>query len=1364
MLHSTELSEAKRALLEKYLRGDITRDKTEGDTIPHRAPGKNIPLSFAQQQLWLLAQLIPDIPVYNECVTIRMPGPLDVAALEQSFQEIFRRHEAWRTSFRVVDGQPVQEIQPVPDFRLTVVDLRQLPAAEREAEALRLAKEDGKKPFDLTRVPLLRAFLIRLGEEEHRLFITLHHIIFDGITIYQVFLPELRTLYETFSSGRSSPLKELPIQYADFAVWQRGRLEGRVLADQLAYWKKQLDGAPTTLALPTDYPRPPIPTYRGAMRRFTLSRRLTDDLRELGGSEGATLHMTLLAAFSTLLFRYSGQQDMLVGTTSAGRGRVELQQLMGAFINTQVMRVNLAGEPSFRQLLQRVKETTLQAYEHQGLPFEYLVKELQPERSQESNPLFQALMLLEPPAPALPSGWSLSHMDIDTDTAKLDLSLVLEDRPDGLVGRFEYSTDLFDPATIERMVGHWLTLLEGITAAPEQQLSALPLLTEQERHQILVEWNATKTAYPADRCVHQLFEEHAERAPGSVALILGQQEMTYRELNIRSNQLAHRLKGLGVQPGTLVGLCMDRSLEMVVGLLGILKAGGAYVPLDPSYPRERLAFMLHDTQAPVLVTQEQLIDLLPVQDLQVVSLDPTWASIARESEENLTSEVDAECLAYVMYTSGSTGMPKGVEICHRSINRLVFGVDYARLDATRTILHMSAISFDASTFEVWGALLHQARCVLYPERVPTPKHIGELIRKHRITTAWFTASLFNAVIDESPQELTGLEQLLTGGEALSTTHIRRALEKLPGVQLINGYGPHESTTFACCYPIPRQLKEDIRSIPIGRPIGNTQVYILDRYLNPVPLGMAGELYIGGAGLARGYHNRPELTQEKFIANPFSDEAGARLYKTGDLARYLPDGSIEFIGRADHQVKIRGFRIEPGEIEVILGQHPSVGQALVLALENERAEKRLVAYVVPRQQQRISVNELARYLQERLPIYMVPSSFVLLDALPLTPNGKLDQRALPAPTIPANTVDESSETRLLTVHYQLKQMWEDILNVRPIGIQDNFFDLGGHSLVAARLVDRIEQVFGKKLPLATFFGAATIERLAEVLMGEENTRSRTPLVMVQAGHSKRPFFFLHGDWSGGGFYCLNLSRYLGEDQPFYVLEPYKFDDLPVPPTFEAMAAAHIETMRTLQPDGPYLLGGFCNGGLMAYEMAHQLQAQGQTVELLALIDPASPGDHHFIRSTITHLGNLMHASQEKQLELFLRYIFLRIPSYGTKVRDIARRSDKKDENRQTEGVRAHATYNGLFPTLDYLRYPWSGIYRWVVSGYDKLPPYAGEVTLFWAEEVFGHCGPWRKVCEAKNARAHVFPGTHFSCKTDNLPFIAERLSDYLKKVQ
>ncbi len=776
--------------------------------------------------------------------------------------------------------------------------------------------------------------------------------------------------------------------------------------------------------------------------------------------------------------------------------------------------------------------------------------------------------------------------------------------------------------------------------------------------------------------------------------------------------------------------------------------------------------MLQDTQAPALLTQQRFADVLPTREVQVICPDSGWHDIAQEPADNLVNRTSVDNLAYVMYTSGSTGQPKGVEIRHRSINRLVFGVDFARLDATRTLLHMAPISFDAATLEVWGALLHGARCILFPERLPTPRSVGAVAHKHQVTTAWLTASLFNAIIDEAPEALLGIEQLLAGGEALSVVHVRRALEKLPGTQLINGYGPTESTTFTCCHPIPRQLSEQVRSLPIGRPIGNTQVYILDKHLHPVPIGVPGELYIGGAGLARGYFHRPELTREKFIAHPFNDEPGARLYKTGDLVRYLADGSIEFLGRLDHQIKLRGFRIELGEIEATLGQHDAVREALVMAHQNERDEKYLVAYVVPQQGQQVTPNELRGFLKEHLPEYMVPSDFLLLEAMPLTPNGKVDRRALPAPDLARRTAGETFVPPVLAVHQKLVEIWEDVLNVRPIGIKDNFFSLGGHSLLAARLSDRIEQVFGKKLPLATFFAGATIERLSEVLQDEQQVTSpRTSVVRVKASGSRRPLFFLHGDWAGGGFYCIDLSRDLGPDQPFYILEPYKFHGLLVPPSFETIAAAHIESLRTIQPEGPYLLGGFCNGGLMAYEIARQLHAQGQKVEFLALIDPATPAQHKWVRRAIGSFGKLIRLGEDKQLDWFLWYLYMRIPAYRNKVKN-SKISSNTEQNgsghRQPEAGLIRSKLAAIAPPREALRNYWSGTYRYVAAGY-MSGSYPGELTLFWSTEGASLSERWSKLTGAKEVEVNLIPGTHKGWKSENLHLLAERLKVHLDKV-
>ncbi|HEV2656734.1 MAG TPA: condensation domain-containing protein, partial [Ktedonobacteraceae bacterium] len=711
MLHTPDTAEARRALLAKYLRGGLAQETR--DAIPCHASDEPAPLSFGQQQLWLLAQLVPDEPVYNECVTIHLPGPLDIAVFERSFNEIIRRHEAWRTSFPLVDGQPVQMVHPPVPVTLPVVDLRSLPASEREAEALRLATEDARILFDMAQGPLLRAKLIRLDEQEHRLFLTLHHIIFDGVAIYQVFLPELRAIYEAFLADRPSPLPPASIKYTDYAWWQRAWLEKEVFADQMAYWHQQLAGVTAALELPTDRPRPAVETYHGSMFPFSLSKELTNALQMLAGQEGATLYMVLVAAFKTLLYRYTGQEDMLVGTATAGRKRAQLERLMGFCLSTVVLRTDLSGDPTFRELLKRVREVVATACANDDIPFEYVVKELQPDRYLDHNPLFQVLMTLEPPLPVLASGWTLTQMDVKTGTSKFDLSLELDNRPEGLIGRFEFNTDLFDESTIARLIGHWKTLLEGIVADPTRRLSELPLLLPTEYHQLLEAWNATQADYPRKKCIHQLFEEQVAQTPDALAVIFAQTQLTYRELNERANRLAHRLIEIGVGPDALVGLCVERSLDMIVGMLAILKAGGAYVPLDPTYPGERLSYMLEDSRATVLVTQRHLLERLAPGAIQPLCIDAEADELARQPDANPVVPVASDHLAYVIYTSGSTGRPKGVQIPHRAVvNFLTSMRQEPGLQREETLLAVTTLSFDIAALELLLPLLVGARLVI----------------------------------------------------------------------------------------------------------------------------------------------------------------------------------------------------------------------------------------------------------------------------------------------------------------------------------------------------------------------------------------------------------------------------------------------------------------------------------------------------------------------------------------------------------------------------------------------------------------------------------------------------------------------------
>ncbi|MFN6563916.1 MAG: amino acid adenylation domain-containing protein [Nostoc sp. ChiSLP01] len=1177
-----------------------------------------LPLSFAQQRLWFLHQLQPNSGFYNIPVVVRLQGRLQVTALEQSLQEIIHRHEALRTNFITIDGQPVQIIHPETSRTLSIVDWQHLPANEQEIATEEFAAAQAQQPFDLATSPLIKTTLVVLNETEHILLVCMHHIVSDGWSM-GVFVQELATLYNAFCQGQPSPLAPLPIQYADFAQWQRQWLQGDVLQTQLTYWQQQLANAPVLLSLPTDRPRPAAQTYKGAHKHFALSFELTNGLAQLSQQQGVTLYMMLLAAFDTLLYRYTGTEDILVGTPIANRDRSEIEGLIGFFVNTLVMRADVSGNPKFSELLDRIREMAMDTYAHQNLPFEMLVEALQPERNLSHTPLFQVMFVLQnaPMSQVELSGLTVSSLITESATAKFDLTLQMENTAAGLVGWWEYNTDLFDGSTIERMANHFVTLLEGIVANPHQPISELPLLTAVEQQQLLVEWNNTQTDYPQDKCIHELFEAQVERTPNAVAVVYENEQLTYDELNCRANQLAHYLKSVGVKADVLVGLCIERSLEMVVGILGILKAGGAYVPLDPDYPSERLSFMLADAQVGVLLTQQKLIERLPQHQAKPICLDTNWQTIQQQRQDNLNSSVTADNLAYVIYTSGSTGTPKGVAVAHSAVNRLVLNTNYVQLQPDDRVAQAANIAFDAATFEIWGALLNGARLVgISQEVLLSPQKFAAHIQQTEISVLFLTTALFNQIASFKLQVFNSLRYLLFGGEAADPRCVEQVLYNDCPQKLLNVYGPTENTTFSSCYLV-QDVPANAITIPIGRPIANTQLYILDQYLQPVPVGVPGELYIGGAGLARGYLNRPELTQQKFIPNPFNNSKfktctersrsiqNSKLYKTGDLVRYLSNGNIEYLGRIDQQVKIRGFRIELGEIEAVLSQHPQVQSVVVTAREDRPGEKCLVAYIVP-QQATPSISELRQFLKTKLPDYMIPAAMVILDSLPLTPNGKIDRRALPAPDTDNFAMQASFIPALDIVEQKLAQIWAEVLKVYPIGVKDNFFDLGGNSLLAVQLMARIEQQFNKNLPLATLFQNSTIQQLANVLRQPIDAFDWSPLVPIQPHGSKQPFFCLPGA-GGNTIYLYNLAHYLGKDQPFYGLQSLGLDGESKPHTrIEDMAAYYIEAIQAIQPNGPYLLGGHSFGGMVAFEMANQLQKQGYKVGLLAILDSGAPG--------------------------------------------------------------------------------------------------------------------------------------------------------------
>lgn len=1186
------LSPEQRRLLELRLQEERAATAVSG-SIPRRDTNGPCRLSYAQERLWFIDQLEAASAAYYMAWAFRLRGPLDPSALQKAFETVVARHEVLRTVFHDVDGTPMQIVEAGRPVKLAVLDWTGDPSDERIRSVL---AEEARRPFDLSRDLMIRGTLVHMRTGDHVLLITLDHIAGDGWS-KGVLFRELGALYETFARGGAPSLPPLPIQYSDYAEWQRRWLETGPLEPQLAYWRSQLAGIPATLELATDHPRPASQSYRGARETLAVPEDVVEALHALAREERVTLFMILLAAFQVLLHRYTGETDIVVGTPIAGRNRAETEGLIGFFANMLALRADLSGEPAFREVLGRARETALDAYDHQDMPFEKLVEVLRPPRVANSTPIFQVVLTLQntPPDALVLPGLEVEPLDVDTGATPFDFILNVMEKPDGLALQLRYCTDLFDAATARRMLGHYRTLLAAAVENPDRSIRELPILTEREQREVLVDWNNTRREYPR-ACIHELFEAQAERAPGRVAVVSGDDQLTYRELNRRANRLAHQLRGLGVGPEVPVGLCADRSLHAIVAMLGILKAGGAYVPLDPAYPLERLSFMARDSGVTVFVTERSSQNRWRERAAGIVVLEDLPPA---GSEENPPSGAQPDGLAYIMYTSGSTGTPKGVEILHRGIVRLVCGTDFARLTEDSVILQAATLSFDASTFEIWGPLLHGGRCVLFPAAVPTARELGLVLRKHKVNTLWLTASLFNAVIDEAPEVLAPIRQLLVGGEALSASHVRRALELLPDVELINGYGPTESTTFACCHRIPKTMDGRAASIPIGKPIANTLVYIVDRCLQLAPPGAPGELCIGGDGLARGYRNRPGLTSGRFVPNPWSREPGARLYKTGDLARYRADGVIEYLGRLDEQVKIRGFRVEPGEVEAVLTLHPSVRAAAVIARDDRASAKRLIAYVVPHPERGIQSEQLREFVASKLPEYMVPSAFVVLERLPLTSSGKVDTRALPEPKWPSLAAADSDARRSVT-ELRLMKIWERLLGVGSIAVDRNFFDLGGHSLLAVKLLARIEKEFGVKLSLPALFQAPTIESLA-LLVGEGSRTSREPeITPIQLRGSRPPFFCIDG-------YSLfrPLAEALGPDQPFLGLPFPEPKDLPVPFRIEDIATHHVRTVREVQPEGPYYLGGWCLGGVIAYEVARQLAAQGQTIGLLALIDSVNP---------------------------------------------------------------------------------------------------------------------------------------------------------------
>jgi amino acid adenylation domain-containing protein len=1191
-----ELSAAKRALLEARL-GGLYR----ASPLLRADRTADVPLTYDQERFWFLDRVGQGGTPYNIFTGRRMQGGLDAAALEQALAEVVRRHDALRTTFREVDGVPIQVIAPFTGFALPAEDLSELDPAEREVELrLRVDALAGHR-FDLVAGPLFAARLVRMGPRDHALLVCVHHIVGDGGSLGILFR-EMWAAYDAFREGRPSPLAGLPVQYADWAVWQRSPARREAEARHLEYWTRQLAGAPELMELPMDHPRPPAPSFRGGRVPVSVPAEVLERLRELVKGEGATLYMGVLAAFKVLLTRYGVGEDVVVGTPIAGRTWTEVEGLIGLFMNTLVLRTDVSGDPTFRELVGRVRETVLDAYEHQDVPFERVIAELQPERTLSHSTLFQVLFQLDNASlvevPAGDAALQVAELSRESDTAKLDLALLLNAHARGITGALHFSADLFERGTAARIVEHLERLLEQVAADPDRRISRLELMSRTERARV-VGWNRTTGKYPSERCIHQLFEEQAARTPGATAVAVGEASLSYAELDARANRLARHLRGIGVGPEVRVGICLERSLELMVAILGVMKAGGAYVPMDPGHPAERIGYMLADSGVAALLTQDSLRHKFPEDgEMRVVSLDSAWGRIAEESAEPVESGVTSENLCYVIYTSGSTGRPKGVAMHHRGVtNYIHWGIRFYGADRGHGAPVFTSMAVDLTITNLLPLFAGKTVRML-PEESPV-EALAQTLRETPgfglIKITPIHLGLLNGML--TPDELAGAAHtLVIGADFLSAEPTVFWQEHAPGVRLMNEYGPTETVVGCSAYLLPNG-RHRAGPVPVGRPIQNLTFYVLDKHLEPVPVGLPGELYIGGAGVARGYLGRPALSAEKFVPDSFAG-AGARMYRTGDRARWLADGNLLILGRTDNQVKIRGYRVELGEIEAVLRRRPEVRECMVTVREDRPGDRRLVAYVVA---DSAHAAELREWMRATLPEYMVPGAFVVMQALPQTPTGKIDRKALPAPEY-GGEENEFDEPRTF-VEAQLIQVWEELLGVRNIGPTQNFFELGGNSLLALRLFALVNRRMRVDLPVATLFAGATVRQMARAVEEQrlEAAGPLSPVVPLQPNGSLPPLFCVHpADRNVMGY--VNLVRHLGPDQPVYGLRDLG-EDLSRP--VAVIAAEHVAAIREVQAEGPYYLLGWSFGGFVACEMAHQLERAGETVAFLGMLDTMAP---------------------------------------------------------------------------------------------------------------------------------------------------------------
>ncbi|WP_310484500.1 amino acid adenylation domain-containing protein [Chamaesiphon sp. VAR_48_metabat_403] len=1324
------------------------------------------PATESQQEIWVGVQIGNDANL--ACIlsqSLRLSGELNLYALETAFRQLVMRHEALRTTFSA-DGSLLLIAKHI-EFTIPVIDLTNLSAPEQLAQIELHQHQAASQIFDLQHGPLFNTKILSLNNQEYLAILTVHHIICDGWS-YGVLLDDLAKIYTGLVTGQIPELA--PVEYlSEYAFLEQEKIDKLVTIETETYWLEKFAKLPPVLDFPTDYPRPPLRTFNADRVSHTLSANLVRDLKKLGAKQGASLMTTLLAAFEIFLSKITGQTDIAVGIPTSGQTATGKYNLVGHCVNFLPMRSTIDPNRTFPEYLKSRNREILDDYDRQDFTFGSLLKKLPIARDPSRIPLISTAFNIDIKTDGIESSFAgLAAENIQNwskfTTFEIFLNAVVSDT-DSIELDCQYNTNLFSAATIRQRLVEFENLLLQIVptavgrTAAHRPLHDLSLLNEIDRLKLLVEWSGVRTDYPRDECIHQIFEQQVAINGNAIALVYQQQQLTYAQLDRQANQLAHHLLSLGIQPEDLVAIALDRSLDSIIAILATLKAGGTYLPLDLSQPSSRLAFILDNANVSVLIATTALLDRLPASTARTIVLDREAEIIATHPTTNLQLDLPADRLAYVMYTSGSTGQPKGVCIPHRGVVRLVKNTDYIDFSPQQVWLQLAPLAFDASTFEIWGSLLNGAKLVLFPAAKPSLVQLGKIIVSEQITTLWLTAGLFHLMVDERLADLKPLKQLIAGGDVLSVSHVQKVLSTLTNCQLINGYGPTENTTFTCCYRMSRtQAHTGSSSIPIGRPIANTQVYILDADLQPVPIGVAGELHIGGDGLARGYLNRPDLDAQKFIAHPLA-EVG-RLYKTGDRARYLPDGNIEFLGRIDNQVKIRGFRIELGEVEATLANHPSVREVKVIVREDRPGDKRLVAYIIARANQ-ISDRDLRAFLLARLPDYLIPSAFVPIDLFPLTPNGKVDRGALPIPTTDLQPDTNTFVAPRNEIERQLVQIWERVLDVRPIGVTDNFFELGGHSMIAVRLFNEIEKVVGKNILLSTLFQAQTIAELAVVCSPQAaNPTNWEFLVEMKRGNpDKAPLFCIHAIWGNILFYR-NFTKYLDTDRPIYGVQSRGLNGNQTPCTsIPEMAANYVREIRSLQPQGPYLILGFSLGGLIALEVAQQLQAEGQTIQLLALLDPTSP--------------NLMELNAELKT--------IANTSILTKTTDHIRRLLKLSLSDKITYVKERLYWNlklgrANFLYKAYLRYIKGAITElrlmevyWAnyLTQDTYLPqPYIGKISLFLVEDP-GIGGEDNSEAEwgflaSEGITVELFPGAHIEIMEEpNVRMLCAKFNSYLK---